>query len=380
VTIQQQIVAAFESRFGGSPSLLVRAPGRVNLIGEHTDYNGGYVLPMAIERAVWIALRPRIDRQVRVASLDFGQLATFSLDDLQRGGSGWIEYLKGVSWALEADGYRLRGWEGTMAGDVPIGAGLSSSAAIEMATARAFAVVSGFAWEPLRMAQAGRRAENKWVGVSSGIMDQMASAASVAGHALFLDCRSLEYEHVPLIIGVVVIVLDTATRRGLVDSGYNERFKQCQAAARQLGVALLRDASLESLQKKAGELDEVILRRARHIVTEDQRVLEAVQAMRAGNVVRLGQLLDASHFSMRDDFEITNEALNIMVSCARKQKGCYGARMTGGGFGGCALAMVEAEQAWTFSERVVECYRKESGLEPTVYICQASQGASVMTL
>ena len=208
----------------------------------------------------------------------------------------------------------MQGWEGVMSSDVPVGAGLSSSAAIEMATARAFAQVAGFDWDPVRMAQAGRKAENSWVGVSTGIMDQMASAACQAGHALFLDCRSLDYENIPLPDGVSVVVLDTATRRGNVDSGYNERFKQCQTAARHFGVKALRDVSPQELLEKGKGLDEVVYRRARHIVTEDQRVLDAIDAMRAGNVVKLGLLLDASHVSMRDDFEITNEALNIMVT------------------------------------------------------------------
>ena len=368
----------FITRFGRPAEFIVRAPGRVNLIGEHTDYNDGFVLPMAIDRAVWIALSPRGDRRVLISSLQMETTGEFSLEDLQKGGRDWYEYLKGVAWALCEAGYELHGWEGVMSGEVPVGAGLSSSAAIEMAAACAFAQVSGFEWDPVCMAQAGRRAENSWIGVSTGIMDQMASAACRAGHALFLDCRSLAYENIPLPDRVAVVVLDTATRRGNVDSGYNERFAQCQAAARHLGVKALRDVSPQELLEKGQGLDAVVYRRARHIVTENQRVLDAIQAMRAGDVVELGRLLDASHASMRDDFEISNEALNIMVTVARRQSGCYGARMTGGGFGGCAVALVDAGKAEDFAATVAGEYHAESGLTPSVYVCHASQGAEAM--
>jgi galactokinase len=378
MNVREMVQDAFIKRFGKPAELLVRAPGRVNLIGEHTDYNDGFVLPMAIDRSVWIALRPRSDRRVLISSLEMETPGDFSLDDLHKDGSDWFEYLKGVAWALKEDGYKLQGWEGVMSSDVPVGAGLSSSAAIEMATARAFAQVVGFDWYPVLMAKAGRKAENSWVGVSTGIMDQMASAACQAGHALFLDCRSLHYENIPMPDGVSVVVLDTATRRGNVDSGYNERFQQCQAAARFFGVKALRDVSPQELTEKGKGLDEVVYRRARHIVTEDQRVLDAIETLRAGDVVKLGQLLDASHVSMRDDFEITNEALNIMVTIARRQPGCYGARMTGGGFGGCAIALVDAGEAENFALTVAHDYKAETNLNPSVYVCHASQGAEVV--
>ena len=376
--VRERVQEEFVHRFGQPAALLIRAPGRVNLIGEHTDYNDGFVLPMAIDRTVWIAMRPRNDRRVLISSLEMTNVGSFSLDDLQRDGLEWYEYLKGTAWALSKEGYDLRGWEGVMSSDVPVGAGLSSSAAIEMATARAFAQIAGFEWEPVGMAKAGRRAENEWIGVNSGIMDQMASAACQAGHALFLDCRSLDYENIPLPPSVAVVVLDTATRRGNVDSGYNERFKQCQAAARHFGVRALRDVTPQELLEKGAGLDEVVYRRARHVVTENQRVQDAIAAMRAGNVEELGLLLDASHASMRDDFEITNEALNIMVSIARRQPGCYGARMTGGGFGGCAMALVDVGQAENFAATVAHDYKAEFGLTATVYVCHPSQGAEVV--
>jgi galactokinase len=400
----QAVTTEFMRRFHHRAAFVVRAPGRVNLIGEHTDYNDGFVLPMAIDRAIWIALRPRADRQVQVYSLDFEELAGFSLDDLEKG-MGWSEYIKGVAHELKAAGYAVEGWDGVLGGDVPKGAGLSSSAALELAAARAFSAVSGFAWEPARMAQIGQKAENRWVGVNCGIMDQMVSAAAQAGHALFLDCRSLEYENVPLPEGAAVVVMDSSTRRGLVDSAYNERRAQCEEAARFFGVPALRDVSLERFEeetekrkeergKRGGErgkrkeergreergeiVDEVTMRRARHIVTENQRVLDAVAAMRAGDLDRLGILFNESHTSLRDDFEVTNEALNQIVEAAQSHPACFGARMTGGGFGGCAVALVEAGKAGDFVEAVEAGYRQRSGLEAQMYVCEASERASTI--
>jgi galactokinase len=370
---------SFRSIFHSRPEFIVRAPGRVNLIGEHTDYNEGFVLPMAIDRAVWIALRPRPDRRVSVHSLDLGLVADFELDSLTRGGDArWEEYLKGVAHELQVDGFKLQGWEGVMTGDVPRGAGLSSSAALEVATARAFASVSGFAWEPLRIARVGQRAENNWVGVKSGIMDQAVSAAAQAGHALFLDCRTLEYEHVPLPKEIAVVVMDTSTRRGLVDSAYNERRAQCELAARLLGVKTLRDVSVERLNVERGTLNELILRRARHVVTENARVLKAVDAMRAGDSSTLGKLFNESHASLRDDFEVTNDALNWMVEIAQSQPGCFGARMTGAGFGGCAVAVVRREKAGMFADAVGAAYGLKSGKEAGIFVCEAGEGASVI--
>lgn len=376
----QPVLETFTNLFHADPACLVRAPGRVNLIGEHTDYNQGFVLPMAIDRAIWIALRPRHDRRVRLHSLDYAETVEFRLDDLHKS-VGWAEYVKGVAYALQTEGYRLQGWEAALGGDVPKGAGLSSSAALELAAARAFAAVSGFGWEAARMAQIGQRAENEWVGVQCGIMDQMASAASRQGHALFLDCRSLEYEHVPLPPGAAVIVLDTSTRRGLVNSAYNERRRQCEAAARFFGVKALRDVSLEQFEergkRKAG-LEEAAWKRARHIVSENWRVLEAVQAMRRGDGARLGALFNHSHASLRDDFEVSSAALDQIVEAAQAHPACYGARMTGAGFGGCAVALVKREEAGAFTESVLAAYRQKSGLEARVYVCQASQGAEVV--
>lgn len=371
------VYQAFQATFHEPPAFVIRAPGRVNLIGEHTDYNDGFVLPMAIDRAVWIALRPRADRRVLVHSLDLGLVADFELDSLTRGEGGWSEYLKGVAHELQINSYQLRGWEGVMTGNVPRGAGLSSSAAVEMATALAFASISGFEWDALRIARIGQLAESDWVGVKCGIMDQAVSAAAKAGHAFFLDCRTLEYEHIPLPKDVAVVIMDTSTRRGLVDSAYNERRAQCEKAAWFFGVKALRDVSVERLSVEGGAMEEIVLKRARHIVTENARVLLAVDAMRAGDASTLGRLFNESHASLRDDFEVTNDALNWMVEIAQSQSVCFGARMTGAGFGGCAVAVVRREQAGAFAEAVSAQYRARSGKEAGIFVCEASGGASV---
>jgi galactokinase len=375
--LKSRVTTEFTQLFGSSPSAIVRAPGRVNLIGEHTDYNDGFVLPMAIDRAIWIALRPRPDRLVAAHSLDFAETLEFNLDRLEKQ-SGWIEYLKGVAWALQEAGYALTGFDAVVAGDVPIGAGLSSSAAWELAAARAFAVTSGFEWDAAKMALLGQRAENKWVGVNCGIMDQMISAAGRADHALLIDCRSLRTQSVPLPPGVVVVVLDTATRRGLVDSAYNERRSQCEAVAKFFGVKALRDVTLEQLNEERDRLDRVAYRRARHVISENNRTLLAVDAMQHGEAIELGQLMQLSHMSLRDDFEVSSNELNAMVEFAERQSGCYGARMTGAGFGGCAVALVRQDAAETFSTGVAAEYEDATGLTPNIYICTATNGAEVM--
>lgn len=378
MTLQDKVTKAFTDRYGDAPTVIVRSPGRVNLIGEHTDYNDGFVLPMAIDRAVWIALRPRTDGQVRVLSVDFDSEASFALDDLRKGDLEWIEYVKGIAWALREAGHALTGWDGALSGDVPAGAGLSSSAALEMATTRAFSVTSGFSWDAPTMAKLGQKVENQWMGVNSGIMDQMISAAGKADHALLIDCRSLETELVRIPSGSVVVIMDTSTRRGLVGSAYNERREQCEATARFFGVSKLRDLSVEQFEAKADQLEELPRKRGRHVVTENDRVLAAAEAMRKGDAVVLGKLMDASHVSMRDDFQISSEALNAIVEAAQREDSCYGARMTGGGFAGCAVALVKADAAEIFAARVSENYHLATGLTPSLYVCEAAEGASVV--
>ena len=382
---KDRVSAAFAEQYGHSPRWIVRAPGRVNLIGEHTDYNDGFVLPVAIDRAIWIALAPRDESRVTVHSLDFDERAEFSLDtllgedgSLNNQGSGWIEYLKGTAWSLQSAGHGLIGWEGVLVGDVPSGAGLSSSAALEVATARAFAAAAGLEWDPVEMAKLGQKAENQWVGVNCGIMDQLISAAGREDHALLIDCRSLELRPVPFPPGVAVVILDTATRRGLVDSAYNERRGQCEAAADFFGVKALRDVDRRTLQAKASELDDTVLRRARHVIAENDRTLAAVKAMGDGDLPALGRLMVESHASLRDDYGVSSDALNAMVDSANAQAACFGARMTGAGFGGCAVAVVKSEAADSFSRTVAADYEKQTGHTPTLYVCRASSGAEIM--
>ncbi len=382
MTLKNQITQAFQRRFGAPPAFIVRAPGRVNLIGEHTDYNDGFVLPMAIDRAVWIALRPTGDRHVTVESLDFGETDTFSLDDLNRQPGSWVDYVRGVAWALQHHGYAINGWQGVIAGDVPVGAGLSSSAALELAVARAFGAVADWTWDAPRMALLGQFAENKWVGMNCGIMDQMISAAGVADHALLIDCRSLAATPMPLPAGTAVVVLDTATRRGLVDSAYNERRSQCEAAARHFGVKALRDIDAAQLEAARPDLDALTYRRARHVITEDDRVLQACDAMRAGDAAAtaaaLGRLLNASHVSLRDDFQVSSGELDAIVEIAAAHPACLGARMTGAGFGGCAVALVQDEGVRDFVERVAAAYTSRTHLDPRIYVCRATNGAEII--
>jgi galactokinase len=380
--LRVRVIEEFEHRFGGMPSFLARAPGRVNLIGDHTDYNDGFVLPMAIDREICIAVRARDDRRVVVHSLDFNEDATFALDDTnpRRDGSAWIEYFRGVAWALDSTGRPTAGWEGVLAGNVPVGAGLSSSAALELATARVFAAISGVVWQPVAMARAAQRAENEWVGVQCGIMDQLISAAGAEGHALLIDCRSLETRLVPVPSDVSVVVLDTGTRRGLVASAYNERRAQCEQAARFFGVSALRDVELTTFAEREQDLDATTRQRARHVITENARTVNAAALLEQGDVRAFGALMDESHVSLRYDFGVSSPELDTMVTIARRHPACFGARMTGAGFGGCAVALVEHAGADAFARSVAAEYETAVGARPAVYVCVASPGASVETI
>jgi galactokinase len=263
---------------------------------------------------------------------------------------------------------------------VPLGAGLSSSAALELAAARAFAATSGLPWEPATMARIAQRAENEWVGVNCGIMDQMISASGVRGSCLLIDCRTLETRAVPLPSATSIVVLDTGTRRGLVDSAYNERRAQCEAAAAHFGVPALRDLDADTFRKRAHELDPDTRRRARHVVTENARTLRAAAALERGDATEMGWLMDESHRSLRDDFEVSREELDTIVALARAQPGCHGARMTGAGFGGCAVALVDADAAPVLAHDVSHRYTAAYGLAPSIYVCTAADGASIEEL
>ncbi len=374
--MKEIVIEAFTNQFGAEPTWLTRSPGRVNIIGEHTDYNDGFVLPMAINYATWIALRPRKDSQVRIKALDMSEDLVFDLNGFTKKTSGWQEYIKGVAWALQEEGFALGGWEGVFSGNVPIGAGLSSSAALELALARAYALVSDLEWDPRQIALACQRAENLWVGVNSGIMDQMVSACGKENSALLIDCRDLETRQVPLPESAQIVILDTATRRGLVDSAYNERRSQCEAAASYFGVDALRDITLHQLNNKVNVLDPVLYQRAKHVVSENQRVLDSVNALQEGNLIKLGQLMNASHASLRDDFEVSREEMDQMVAIAQEQPGCFGARLTGAGFGGCAIALVESDLVEEFQREVAREYLNTTSLKPEIYISYAVDGTT----
>lgn len=367
----------FRERFGGRPEFLVRSPGRVNLIGEHTDYNDGFVLPMAIDRASFIALRARPTPKLSLYSIDQHELLELDLTDLERGDPSWREYPKAMAWVLGRAGYSLLGFEAVSLGQVPLGAGLSSSASFELALARAFQVAGGHIWGGKSLALLAQAAENEWIGVSSGIMDPFVCALGRAGHALLVDCRSLEYETLPMPPGLSVVVLDTTTRRGLVTSAYNQRRHECERGARLLGVPTLRDADELTLSARGHLLDLTLRRRVEHVLSENERTLRAREALLRGDTELLGRLLDESHRSLRELYEVSSPALDGIVQIARSVKGCFGARMTGAGFAGCALALVEGPKTESFVAEVTRRYCAELGVEPVLYVCGPAAGAEV---
>jgi len=375
-TMRDNCTHAFIEHFGVPPAFLIRSPGRVNLIGEHTDYNDGFVFPMAIERATWIALRPRPDQIIHLHSLDHGESLKLDLRHFAKENMSWKEYPKGVVHILQQQGYALHGWEGVTCCDVPMGAGLSSSASFELAVARACTEVADIPWNGKQMALAAQKAENDWVGVKCGIMDQLISALGEDGCALFIDCRTLDATPAALPAATSVLILDTMTRRGLVESAYNERRAQCKAAAGHFGATMLRDVSVVQFESRSLELDPVSRKRARHVLYENQRTRDAFVAMQGNDAVTLGRLMDESHASLRDDFQVTNDALNTMVTMVRQQDGCMGARMTGAGFGGCAVALVAADRARSIAGIVRSGYYASTGLDPAIYVSTPSQGTS----
>jgi galactokinase len=375
---------AFKNTFGETPQHLVQAPGRVNLIGEHTDYNDGFVLPCAINFGTLIAVSARPDPVVRVVAADYsGEMDEFRLDQpiLPLADGAWPNYVRGVVKYLQQHGLALQGANLALTGDVPQGAGLSSSASLEVAVTQAFKTLQGFdELSPTDMALISQRAENRFVGCNCGIMDQLVSARGEAGSALLIDCRSHETRAVPMPPNVAVMIVHSRVRRGLVGSEYNTRRKQCEAAAHHYGVQALRDLSLARLEAEAGNLDATVLRRARHIVTENQRTLDAAEALVAGDLRRMGLLMAASHNSMRDDFEITAPAVDQLVDILQNAIGAVGgARMTGGGFGGCAVALLPLDQVESVRQAVAGHYRAPTGEAGTVYVCQASAGAGPLT-
>ncbi len=371
----------FERTFGMAPAHVFRAPGRVNLIGEHTDYNDGFVLPAAIEREVLLAAAPASDNRLEVFSADFDRRASFDMRHLEPDSEqAWANYVAGVAWALREAGHDIGAARIALRSTVPAGSGLSSSAAIELAAGVALTARSGVKIERLALARLCQRAENEFVGMPCGIMDQFIAALGRAGHALLLDCRSLEFEHVP-VRGAQVVIIDSGVRRKLVDSEYAARRSQCESAARALsrtkrGVRALRDVSAADLKRHAKALSEVQLRRARHVVSENERTLRAAQALRDDDMKTLGRLMVGSHHSLRDDYEVSCPELDLLVELALATPGVYGSRMTGAGFGGCTVTLAEPQAVRLLQEGVAAPYREQTGLEPVVFATAAAAGAS----
>ncbi len=381
MTVKDTVLTTFADRFGSQPALLARAPGRVNLIGEHTDYNDGFVLPAAIDRAVYVAARPRPDRTVRLISTDFNAETTFALDALDDPDlPAWSKYPRGSLWWLENQGHTVPGFDAVIGGDIPIGAGLSSSAAVEVVMIELGLALAGASLSQVGKALGGVEVEHQFIGMPCGVMDQMASALGRAGHALLIDCRSLETQAVPVPQGASIVIMDTAKRRGLVDSEYAARREQCEAAAEKLGVQALRDATLPQVEAARAQLGDVLYRRARHIVSENLRVRVTVMALRGNALKTVGQALRESHASLRDDYAVSCAELDAIVDIANAQPGCYGARMTGAGFGGCAVALVQNEAVDKFVGAVGPAYTAKTGRTPHIYVCQAAEGSGVERL
>jgi galactokinase len=370
------VAAAFADRHGHVPAGVWAAPGRVNLIGEHTDYNDGFVMPFALAQRVTVAAAPRNDATWTVTSLSQQASESFGLPDLMPGRTGWSAYVAGVVWALDHAGHQIAGADLVLTSDVPVGAGLSSSAALECAVLTALVDLNGIDIPLLDRARLAQRAENEFVGAPTGLLDQAASTLSTADHALFFDCRSLDAEQVPLDLGAAgleLLVLDTRTPHALVDSEYATRRASCEEAARRLGVPALRDVM--NLEAALDQLvDDEMRRRVAHVVTENARVLAAAEVLRGGRVADLGPLLDASHVSMRDDFEITVPTIDLAVESARAA-GALGARMTGGGFGGCIIALLPTGQSAAAAERIAVDFDRAGFGAPAGFVGVPSPGA-----
>jgi len=384
VTTARELSAAFRSLHGSEPKIY-RAPGRVNIIGEHTDYNDGFVMPAAIDFSTWVAISPRDDRLISVFSENFREQLSFSLDDTAAQARGqWSDYVRGVAVTLEQSGYRLRGAELHIRGDVPIGSGLSSSAAIEVATGLALLRNSGLSVDRAELAQLCQRAENEFVGMRCGIMDQFVSCLGQPGKALLLDCRALAHELLSLPEEVRLVICNTMVKHKLAAGEYNQRRAECEAGISQLArslprVGALRDVSEADLESRKDGMTEVVYRRCRHVITENNRVLEAKKALENDNLPKLGRLMNESHQSLRDDYEVSCAELDIMVGLAQQMPNVYGARMTGAGFGGCTINLVTAQAADEFRRVIARDYEAATGIAAEIYVCRAAAGAREVT-
>lgn len=376
----------FKEIFGGPPDVVARAPGRVNIIGEHTDYNHGFALPMAIERETVIAARQRTDAVLDAFAYDLGARAQASLERrVRQPEAPWFDYVIGVADELIQLDRAVAGVDMVIQGDVPIGCGLSSSAALEMAALTMFETLGGYRIDGAEGPRLGQRVENRFLGLSTGIMDQFISRMGRAGHALFLDCRSLDCALTPVAFPAAVFVIaNTGVTRGLTASKYNERVAECGEAVQAMRKALglsgthLRDFTLEHLAAARNRMREVAYRRACHILTENARTIDARDAMRAGDAARLGVLMNASDESLRNDYEVTCPQLDAMTRTARALPGCYGARMTGAGFGGCTIQLVARDRVKDFIAALLSRYSREMGLRGEALESSPADGASAV--
>ena len=374
------LTARFRKMFG-TEMRIFRAPGRVNLIGEHTDYNDGFVMPAAIGFYTWIAAGTREDRDLEAYSDRFDEKITFSLDALDGlPRKHWSDFIRGVAAMLQRAGHRLSGANLVIHGEVPLGAGLSSSASLEVATGLALTVPSGMAVPRLELAKLCQAAEHEYVGTRCGIMDQFIASFGVSGSAVMLDCRSLEYRLIPVPPDLRLVVCNSMVRHELASGEYNLRRADCETGVKLLaghlpGIRALRDVGIGDLEKYKQVLPETIYRRCRHVVTENQRVLDAAKALQSGDPEEFGRLMYASHASLRDDYEVSCKELDLLVELAAASPGVYGARMTGGGFGGCTVNLVGEEYAAAFETQMARTYQQATGIAPDIYVCEPAQGA-----
>jgi galactokinase len=375
--------ALFAELYGGHPTVY-RAPGRVNLIGEHTDYNDGFVMPAALNLYTYVAVSPRADRRLRVYSETLGEMRDLDLDSIRPGKSGhWSDYVRGVAGVLESSGYKLRGADLAIISEVPLGSGLSSSAALEVSIAWALLRNSEIDVDRNAIPQMCQQAEHLYPETKCGIMDQFISCHGRAGHALMLDCRSLDFQLLPVPGDVRLMVCNTMVRHEHASGGYNTRQRECQEGLRALQQVLpeiraLRDITVDELEQHRSRLSPVIYKRVRYAVTENERVKMAASALRAADMAKLRALMADSHRSLRDDYEVSTPELDLMVELASDQKDVYGARMTGGGFGGCTISLVHSDLAEEVQQRLVQLYEAKTGLKPTIIICEASDGAGAV--
>jgi galactokinase len=380
-TTASSLSSRFEQLFGARPRIF-RAPGRVNLIGEHTDYNDGFVMPAAIGFQTWIAASPRNDGTLHAHSQQFEESISLRLTEFAGPPrKHWSDFIRGVAAVLESNGCALSGANLLVDGRVPMGAGLSSSASLEVATAMALLAMSNAAVPPLDLAKLCQRAEHEYVGTRCGIMDQFIAVFGRSAHALMLDCRSLAYEALPIPADVRLVISNSMVKHELAAGEYNLRRADCEAGVEILqkflpDVRALRDVTIGDLEKNQTKLPERVYRRCRHVISENARVLEAADALETSNLTRFGQLMNESHRSLRDDYEVSCSELDLLVELASACDGVYGSRMTGGGFGGCTITLVQAEHTDRFRASVAESYKKETGISPDIYICSATQGAA----